>query len=343
MSNNENKNETKNEAKKGKDRNNSELSLDEWARIIEECRRLGLSKVALSGGEPLCHNDAFEILAMIKSAGMRIKLNTSGWHIDEKMAVRLKESGVSVVQISVLSSKPRLHDSLKGKKGSHARALEAMRNCKTAGLTTLFSTIALRQNISDVPAMAKLCDEIGAYLYVKRFHPAGRASMVKDFAPSREDYRKMLIFLKGYYGKELTNAFEKYLRALKGSCLAGLSLCVSSEGKVFPCAEMHIEIGDLRRENIEEIWRRAWLGAPCASIRKREGLSARCVGCSTFDRCGGGCRADAYGFTGVLFGEDPYCWRLGRDEARCGDDVDDDLPPMLNMLGMYFGWLGDIE
>ncbi|MEM2900149.1 MAG: radical SAM protein [Thermoplasmata archaeon] len=328
-----------------------ELSISDWESIIEECARLGLRKVALSGGEPFCRNDIFEIISFIRKKGMKVKVNTSGWFINEEVAKRLKSYGVSTVQISVLSSKKELHDKLKGKKGSHERALAAIRNCKKEGLNVLFSTIAIKQNIDDIPNMAKICDELGVYFYVKRYHPAGRAYANLGLAPSKEEFRKTILFLKEYYGEELTNSFCKYTRALRGSCLAGLSLCILSDGKVTPCAELPIVIGDLRKESIKDIWYRAWNTDPCVSIRKREGLNSKCANCKMLDICGGGCRADAYGFTEDIKGEDPYCWlgdswlgdSMFRIDGNNLSDIDKDKepPPMLNMLGLYFGWLGN--
>jgi|GEM_PF-1932158 len=348
-----------------------EFSTSEWERIIEDCSRLGLRKVAISGGEPFCRNDLFEIISIIRKNGIKIKVNTSGWFIDKEIAKRLKSDGVSTVQISVLSSKEELHDELKGKKGSHERALKAIQNCVDEGLNVLFSTIALRQNIDDIPNMAKMCDSLGAYFYVKRYHPAGRAHLNRLLAPSKEEYRKTILFLKDYYGEELTNAFYKYVHAIRGSCLAGLSLCILSDGKVTPCAELPIVIGDLKKETIEEVWTKSWETEPCVSIRKREGLNCICSSCKILEICGGGCRADAYGFTEDIKGEDPYCWlgecreggnnfgnnlnQIGKkdnkdnykdDNYKDEDSADLDIrlkepPPILNMLGLYFGWRGD--
>src|SRR5947209_18752442 len=61
-----------------KDESRDELSLDEIARHMEDIRRLNVRWVVLSGGEPLMHSDLFRLTALIRSAGIRVTILTTG-------------------------------------------------------------------------------------------------------------------------------------------------------------------------------------------------------------------------------------------------------------------------
>src|SRR4030043_343180 len=79
-----------------------------------------------TGGEPLLRKELFLILDYVRGNGFSIALMSNGTLIDSDMAQRIKEAGVSDVQIS-LDGVEDTHDSFRGK-GSFQRTLEGIRN-----------------------------------------------------------------------------------------------------------------------------------------------------------------------------------------------------------------------
>jgi len=91
-----------------------ELRLEEKIRVVRDLADAGVVAVALSGGEPLIHPHFFPIVAEARKRGMFVAVATNGTMIDEKMAQRLKDSGVGYVEISLDSTHPELHDEFRG-------------------------------------------------------------------------------------------------------------------------------------------------------------------------------------------------------------------------------------
>jgi len=83
------------------------LSLEECARLVKVFVCLGVSKVRITGGEPLVRKNAlwlFEDLGKLK--GLReLVLTTNGSQL-EKQAIGLKKAGVKRINISIDSLKP---------------------------------------------------------------------------------------------------------------------------------------------------------------------------------------------------------------------------------------------
>jgi len=62
---------------------------------------MGFQKVVISGGEPLLDEHFWRIVSHAHSRGLKIKLNSNGWLINRVVAKRLKDEGVSSVQIAL--------------------------------------------------------------------------------------------------------------------------------------------------------------------------------------------------------------------------------------------------
>jgi len=83
------------------------LSLEECARLVRVFVSLGVSKVRITGGEPLVRKNAlwlFEEVGQLQGLN-ELVLTTNGSQL-EKQAVALKNSGVKRINISVDSLKP---------------------------------------------------------------------------------------------------------------------------------------------------------------------------------------------------------------------------------------------
>jgi heme b synthase len=92
-------------------------------------------------------------------------------------------------------------------------------------------------------------------------------------------------------------------------CLAGTGVCfVSHKGEVYPCGYLPVKCGDVREQDIGDIWRSS---AVFAKLRDVENLKGKCGVCE-YRRICMGCRARAYAATGDYLAEEPYCTYVPR-------------------------------
>jgi radical SAM protein with 4Fe4S-binding SPASM domain len=75
---------------------------------------------------------------------------------------------------------------------------------------------------------------------------------------------------------------------------------------------MALEVGDLRKERLKDIWENAEL---FKVIRNRENLKGKCGKCRYRYICGG-CRRRAYTYTGDIMAADAGCWRSAGDKLE---------------------------
>ncbi len=69
----------------------TELSTEDWKRVLSEARKLGALQLGFTGGEPLTRQDLPELVKHARELGYYSNLITSGYGMTEEKIVQLKE------------------------------------------------------------------------------------------------------------------------------------------------------------------------------------------------------------------------------------------------------------
>lgn len=308
-----------------------DLTLDESFALIDSLVKLGRPILVLSGGEPLCRVDIFDIAARASSAGLPLALATNGTLIDSSVAKSIAKSGVRRVSVSLDGADSATHDGFRMLDGSFEAALRGIEELKKAGLSVQINTTIARHNYRQVESLYQLAlaIEVDA-LHIFMLVPVGCGVQIADEQMlSAGDYEAILNWLydKSKEGKLRTKATcaPHYFRvmaqrskadgqkpqrkssgmeAMTRGCLAGSSVCfVSHEGDVFPCGYLPVVAGNTRRMPLEKIWAESEL---FARLRDPALLGGKCGACEYRNICLG-CRARAYYDKGDYLAEEPYC------------------------------------
>jgi radical SAM protein with 4Fe4S-binding SPASM domain len=310
-----------------------ELNTNEGKRIIDQIAEVSQPILVLSGGEPLLRQDIYELAEYGVNKGLRIVMGTNGTLITDQVAGRLKTSGISKVGISLDSTEPKKHDSLRGFNGAWRQTIKGIEACRKINLDFQIHTTVTRDNHDEIDEIIDLAQQLGA----SDFHlfflvPSGRAGTAQAITP--EMCEKMLDHILEQRGKR---AFEvkptcapQYVRIAKEKgialdrwgrgCLAGINYCrIYPTGEVTPCPYLSLSVGDLRQKSFKEIW---FNSEVFSHLRNFKNLKGRCGVCKYQELCGG-CRARAYGYSDLLvacggltpsdeiggdyLAEDPFC------------------------------------
>ena len=142
------------------------LSYEEIVRIVEEAVRLGISKVRLTGGEPLVRKNIDHLILCLKNIkGVKeVALTTNGVLLS-KMAVDLKQAGLDRINISLDTLDPEKYRTLTGASDLD-KVLEGIGATLKAGFknTKLNMVLIPDINLGCVEKMEKFCREKGLLL-----------------------------------------------------------------------------------------------------------------------------------------------------------------------------------
>jgi len=131
-----------------------ELGIDEYLRLIGIFVGLGITKVRLTGGEPLLRRGVVELvreLARLRTHGgepLDLALTTNG-HLLESLAEPLKAAGLNRVTVSMDAVDATAFERITRVEGSFPVVLAGIRAARAAGLTPLKINCVLLRGFND--------------------------------------------------------------------------------------------------------------------------------------------------------------------------------------------------
>ena len=131
-----------------------ELAIDEYLRLVRRFVALGITKVRLTGGEPLLRRGLLELVTELKSlrtlAGepLDLALTTNG-HLLEDLAAPLKAAGLDRVTVSMDAVDAATFERITRIPGSFETVLRGVRAARAAGLTPLKINCVLLRGFND--------------------------------------------------------------------------------------------------------------------------------------------------------------------------------------------------
>lgn len=299
-------------------RSSDELTTAEAKNFIKEAASFSKPIFVFSGGEPLLREDIYELIDYARISGLKPALATNASMIDEKVSLKLKESGLSLAAVSVYGATGAFHDSFCGRRKAFDETLRGIENLKKEGLRFQINTTITKKNLSDIGNMAQFALNIGAVsFHVFFLVPTGRGRLIAQDEISAEEYEKAFNNLfelqmnfplpikvtcaPHYY--RILHTRSKEANIGKG-CLAGQSVCfISHKGEVFGCGYLPVSAGNLRKDNFKKIWFESGL---FNTLRDESRLEGKCGICEFKNACGG-CRGRAFAATGNYLEEEPDC------------------------------------
>jgi MoaA/NifB/PqqE/SkfB family radical SAM enzyme len=226
------------------------------ADLANQADELGLARFVITGGEPLVFPDLDEVVAAINPERFYINVDTNGWLLDDAKAKHLKEIGVDRIQLSIDSFYPNEHDSFRGRKGSHERAMKAVDSALNAGLQIFIQTVVTKKRLYS-NEFIKFIDyfnsrEIGVFVtYAK---PVGAWQGNFDDMVTKEDMH--------YFSENLEKKYNVYTHitpayGLDLGCIAVKQMfSVTHTGDVLPCPYIQISLGNIFKEPLKNIIQR---------------------------------------------------------------------------------------
>lgn len=236
----------------------------------------------LIGGESLIKKGILDLVSHISKKGSRTVMTSSGYTIDEAMALGLVDSGLSMLNLSLESLDPSVHDSLRGREGCFRRvmgAIEHFRRIGKKGMKLGINTIITASNLDDIVELTtwvekdELLDSLyfmavmrpfGAELdwewFKKDSHkelwpadPSKAGKILDKIIELKKSFRKIenpvgqLQSFKDYFKSP-----DQFIKS-KRCNVSEQAVNVNALGDIYLCFFME-KLGNIRTDNIAELW-----------------------------------------------------------------------------------------
>nr|WP_294517295.1 radical SAM protein [uncultured Rhodopila sp.] len=246
----------------------NELGRDDALRVTDEAIALGIPYVAFGGGEPLGVPFCWDIFERLATAGVSIKLETNGRHIDDAAADRLAALGVQCIQISVDGATAETHE--RARPGSSfSAAMAAIDRLVARGSAPQMVFSPTRVNIQDIVPAYELAKQHGCSAFVTGpLMRLGRAALAWESLACDEAawddaamaLRARAVALGGglmlsIYPWDIVTELERRIESPQAMLL------VVPNGRVKLLNALPFSPADLRLVSLAEAWeayRRAW-------------------------------------------------------------------------------------
>jgi MoaA/NifB/PqqE/SkfB family radical SAM enzyme len=210
----------------------------------------------------------WDLLEVLSPAGVALKIETDGRHIDERAAERLARLGVECVQISVDGAVAATHERVRPE-GSFGAATAAIRRLAACGLAPQLVFVPTRHNIGEAIATYDLAVELGCGAFVTGpLMRIGRAAADWDaIACGEAEWQAAATALRAHaQARQAATALSIYPWDILTEMEQRLAspqamLLVVPNGKVKLLNALPFAPADLRRDSLETAWqayRAAW-------------------------------------------------------------------------------------
>ena len=261
-----------------------ELSTNEWKKILDICRTVGIPQVTFTGGEPTMREDLFELISYARWFISR--LNTNGIRLTPEYCRKLREAELDSVQITFYSADPEAHNRLVGA-AHYDETLAGIRNALEQGLSVSINTPLCTVNRDYVQTLKLLHDMGVIYVTCSGLITTGSATgpESESLQLRSEELEKILREAVAYCnenGMEIAftspgwldeEVFEE-LNIPSPSCGACLSnMAITPGGNVVPCQSWLDDkpLGNMLTDDWKDIW-------DSETCKARRGFSAQLTG-----------------------------------------------------------------
>jgi AdoMet-dependent heme synthase len=303
--------------------------LEALRKLTTDLVRVGVRKIAFSGGEPLLRKDLEALMHHGLAEGIQsFGIVTNGYLVNRQRAKSLARAGLSIAQVSVDGVDAIDHCAVRQcQRGDFYRALHAIRMFLEVGVTVDVATILTPRNCERAPEMALFCEAIGVRaLRYCSFVPTGRAvsDEVKDrFTVRPQDADGFIRFMQQMashpsapIGIFIDHGIGPWHPSgeFRCDCGEGVAYC-SSEGYLYPCPGLifdEFKVGNVFETPLETLF-----NSPAMSrVRQiaKSQLHGMCNSCP-HQGCSGGCRGAAYARAGDVLAAPSYCFLRTTERA----------------------------
>ena len=249
---------TRNDGEKSH-RNRTELTLEEYKRVIDEMYELGLYKVCLSGGDPFSKPIVWDIIEYLWRKEIAFDIFTNGQMVFGDVE-RLLSYYPRLIGISIYSQNEEIHDKITRVPGSLRKSIKFIEGLSEYGMAMNLKCVIMQPNLKTYRSVKDLARKYGA---VPQFEVCVAPSNEGDMCAPRKlrlTEEQLYVVLRDdniplYVGPEAPNYGGQPRLMTVNACGAGYSsFCVTPEGNVQVCCSFPASLGNVKEQSMSEIF-----------------------------------------------------------------------------------------
>ncbi|MCL2193784.1 MAG: radical SAM protein [Treponema sp.] len=262
--------------------------------VLEQCRKMGVLNITLSGGEPMLHPQFVDFLRKAKEYDFSINILSNLTLLNNEIIAEMKANRLSSVQVSLYSMNGNIHDSITQLPSSFVKTRDAILKLIENDIPLQISCPVMKQNKKCYAEVAKWAEErkiraVTDYIIMARYDhttdnlahrlsPDEVENIIRNIIDNDPDYKERLV------EADFTEVEKKDISEdiLCGVCIS--SICMVANGNVYPCAGWQNYVcGNVTEQSLREIWEKSENVQYLRRLRKKD--LPECIDCKERHFC----------------------------------------------------------
>ncbi len=281
-----------------KKNNGFDMPMKKVISILDEFSSMGGIHVTLSGGEVLLHKNLMDIISYCRKKDFKITILSNLISLSDIQIPQLKAANLSLVQTSLYSMNPEVHDAITTVKGSWLKTKNAIEKLVRADIPVQISCPIMKANKNDYSEVVKYAHTLKIKVQTD-FMLIARADLDTENLANRLSIDETANVIKDiikddikYYEETLTKVTRAELYEMDPDrfrkqpvCGVGYdNCCITANGDVYPCAGWQdYVLGNVYKQSLKEIWEES---PKVKMLRKiTQGSFPECLKCEASDYC----------------------------------------------------------
>ena len=282
----------------GKKNHGIDMPFERFKILVDEFTEMGGINITLSGGEALLHKDFAKMLYYCREKDLKISVLSNLINLTDEHIKAMKDTNVSIVQVSLYSMNPEIHDKITTIKGSFVKSKTAIERLIKHDIPVQISCPLMKANKDGYREVLEYAQSLKIkaqtdYIMMAQANKdtsnlANRLSLEETETVINEILDYDLDYLKEFERVipkdiEMQRDRERYLA--QPICGVGYdNCCVTANGDVYPCAGWQDYIlGNVYEQSLKEIWETS---EKIKNLRKLTNASfPQCIDCEANQYC----------------------------------------------------------
>lgn len=266
--------------------------------ILDEFAEMGGIHVTLSGGEAFLHKDLIEIAEYCREKDLKISILSNLISLKDEQIARLKAVNVSIIQVSLYSMNPEIHDFITTVKGSFEKTKASIEKLVAADIPVQISCPIMKANKTGYEKVLEYAKSLKIKAQTDYIMMA-RSDLNTDNLANRLSLEETEVLIREIIEHD-TQYKEETLEKLPISdqikfnperfmsqpvCGVGYdNCCITANGDVYPCSGWQdYVLGNVYKQSLKEIWENS---ERVKELRKITQASfPQCLKCEARDYC----------------------------------------------------------
>jgi radical SAM protein with 4Fe4S-binding SPASM domain len=265
---------------------------DLFYNILDQCIKMNLLHLTLSGGEPMMHKNFIDFLNKCNEYNFSVNVLSNLTLLNKTIIEEMKRNALLSVQVSLYSMDADIHDAITQVKGSFEKTKNAILRLRENDIPLQISCPIMKQNIycyNDVIEWGKAHNiNVGSdYVIIARYNHTTQNLSNRLSINDVKEVINQRIFNEPQYLEVMEKEAEQKKNMNPDDFVCSVchsSICIAENGNVYPCAGWQdYVVGNVNETSLNDIWNNSTKVQYLRSLHRRD--FPKCIQCTEKEFC----------------------------------------------------------